>query len=86
MKFINKMKMQTLALSLALALGLVLSVSTSPVYGNATSSIRAGGNITQVSSTLIDYLRRAATWGYHQVFGVASDPTSAAYPSDALDR
>jgi hypothetical protein len=85
MKFISKMKMQTLALSLALALGLVLSVSTSPVYGSATSSIRAGGNITQATS-LIDYLKKAATWGYHRIFGVASTTTSAAYPSDALDR
>ena len=86
MKFINKMKMQTLALSLVLALGLVLSVSTSPVYGSATSSISTGGYTTQASS-LLDQAYKAYTWGkkaYDWLFGVAS--TSAAYPSDALDR
>jgi hypothetical protein len=88
MKFINKMKMQTLALSLALALGLVMSVSTSPVYGNATSSISTGGNITQEAGVL-ERLKQAYTWakaGYDWLFGVASNSTSAAYPSDALDR
>ena len=88
MKSISKMKTQTLALSLVLALGLVLSVSTSPVYGNATSSIRAGGNITQ-EVAVIERLKQAYKWakaGYDWLFGVASNSTPAAYPSDALDR
>ena len=88
MKFISKMKMRTLALSLVLALGLVLSISTSPVYGSATSSISTGDNITQVTS-VVDYAKKAYTWGkkaYDWLFGVASNSTSAAYPSDALDR
>ena len=88
MKFISKMKMQTLALSLVLALGLVLSLSTSPVYGSATSSISTGGYSTQASS-LLDQAYKAYTWGrkaYDWLFGVASNSTSAAYPSNALDR
>jgi hypothetical protein len=88
MKLISKMKMQTLALSLALAVGLVLSVSTSPVYGNATSSISTGGNITQ-ESAVVERLKQAYTWakaGWNWLFGVASNSPSAPYPSDALDR